>query len=67
MLMTGTYNGSVIETPFHLQSNQRVIIIPINNEPETSYQKQQVINSLYGCASDPGVTIDQLRDERLSV
>ena len=67
MLMTGTYNGSVIETPFHLQNNQRVIIIPINNDPGKSYQKQQIINSLFGCASDSGVTVDQLREERLSV
>ena len=66
MLMTGTYNGSVIETPFHLPNNQRVIIIPINDAPMDREQKRKIIDSLYGCASDPGVTIDQLREERLS-
>ena len=65
MAIIGVYHGSYIETDHKFKKNQKIILTPIER-PSGSPDpvKKALIDKLYGCAPDPGLTLEETKAER---
>lgn len=65
MAIIGVYNGSYIETDHKFEKNQRIILTPIERpKGPPDPVKAALIEELYGCAPDPGLTLEETKAER---
>ena len=65
MAIIGVYNGSYIETDHKFEKNQRIILTPIERpKGPPNPEKKAIIDQLYGCAPDIGLSLEETKAER---
>ena len=65
MAIIGVYNGSYIETDHKFEKNQLVILTPVTLPGgKIDKEKEAIIEKLYGCAPDSGLSLDETKAER---
>ena len=65
MAIIGVYNGSYIETDHKFEKNQRIILTPIERpKGPPDPVKAAIIDKLYGCAPDIGLSLEETQAER---
>ena len=65
MAIVGVYNGSYIETDHKFEKNQRIILTPIERpKGPPDPVKKALIEELYGCVPDSGLTLEETKAER---
>ena len=65
MAIFGVYNGEYIETDHKFEKNQRIILTPVERPKGPPDPRiAAIIDKLYGCAPDPGLTLEETKAER---
>ena len=65
MAILGVYNGSYVETDHKFMKNQLLILTPVAIPGgKVDKEKEAIIEKLYGCVSDSGLTLEETKAER---